>query len=261
MHHVIELKRSHRFGSNSGIGQLSRAIIENDVSCLTEMMQQSTLTDVGFDLQTQTQVLEKMIEYYRAYISEPDINKALESFNRFRLLCAVREGERGVYAMNKLVEKLLKKWKVKNADGSWFNPDGEFYENRPVIVTQNSKELDLYNGDIGIVRKNNLKQYRVYFEGKDGIPRAFPVAFIGKCETVFAMTIHKSQGSEYDHVLVVLPTGKDNPLLTRELLYTAVTRAKKQVVVSATAPILLQTASASVSRVSGITDRIHELTN
>lgn len=261
MHHVIELKKSHRFGSNSGIGQLSRAIIENDVSCLTEMMQQSTLTDVGFDLQTQAQVLEKMIEYYRAYISEPDINKALESFNRFRLLCAVREGERGVYAMNKLVEKLLKKWKVKNADGSWFNPDGEFYENRPVIVTQNSKELDLYNGDIGIVRKNNLKQYRVYFEGKDGIPRAFPVAFIGKCETVFAMTIHKSQGSEYDHVLVVLPTGKDNPLLTRELLYTAVTRAKKQVVVSATAPILLQTASASVSRVSGITDRIHELTN
>lgn len=257
--HVIELKKSHRFHSNSNIGKLSRAIIDNDTITLQQMMQDASLAEVSFDLQLQQNELEKIVEHYLNYIQEPEISKALAAFNRFRILCAVREGERGVYAMNKLVERLLKKWKVNNADGTPFEPDMSFYENRPVIITQNSKELELFNGDIGIVRKNDQQQYRVYFEGKDGKIRDFSTAFIGSCETVFAMTIHKSQGSEYDHVLVILPEEKDIPLLTRELLYTAVTRAKKQVVVSATANVILQTSSASVSRVSGISDRLHEI--
>jgi len=261
MHHVIELKKSHRFGSNSGIGHFSRAIIQNEVPVLQAAIEQSPWNDVQIDTDSSFHSVEKMMTLYKDYISEPDIVKALSLFNRFRILCAVRESNRGVYAMNKMAEKLLQQSKVKNADGTYFSADSEFYENRPVIITQNIKDLDLFNGDIGIVRKNSRQQFRVYFEGKDGQPRELPVAFIGKCETVFAMTIHKSQGSEYDHVLVMLPESKENQILTRELLYTAITRAKKQVMISAAKEVILQTASTSVSRVSGINDRVNEMTD
>ncbi len=261
MHHIIELKKSHRFGSNSGIGKFSRAIIENDTVALNAIFRQNTWSDVLLDTTIDPQHLERMIENYTAYIGESDPGMAIKAFNRFRILCAVKDGDRGVYAMNKLVERLLKKWNLKNADGSLFNPEGEFYENRPVIITQNNKELELFNGDVGLVRKKTKDQYRAYFEGKDGNIRELPVAFIGKCETVFAMTIHKSQGSEYDNVLVVMPTQKENQLLTRELLYTAVTRAKQLVMVSATEAVMMQTAAQSVSRASGINYRYRELTD
>jgi exodeoxyribonuclease V alpha subunit len=131
----------------------------------------------------------------------------------------------------------------------------EFYANRPVIVTQNNYELDLFNGDVGITRKVG-ERFRVWFEGQDGQMRDVPAASLSHCETVFAMTIHKSQGSEFDQVLVLLPEGTDTPILTRELLYTGVTRAKKKVLLQAGIDTLLHTTEQRVRRISGVQQRL-----
>jgi exodeoxyribonuclease V alpha subunit len=258
-HHVIELRTSHRFNIHSGIGKLSKAIINNDVPALNEFISDDNYTDVKIDTGVSEKVFEEEIAAYETYIQEPDIKKALAAINNFRVLCAVREGPRGLYDVNAKIEKILKKRKIKNADGTSFNPEGEFYENRPIIVTQNSKELDIFNGDVGIIRKDTQGNYKACFEDGNKEIRQLPPAYLGRFETVFAMTIHKSQGSEYDKILVLLPSGKDNHLLTRELLYTAVTRARKSVLIQAEKDIILKTSSASVSRVSGITGRTDEI--
>jgi exodeoxyribonuclease V alpha subunit len=127
------------------------------------------------------------------------------------------------------------------------------------MVTRNNYELNLFNGDVGILRPDVQGNLRAWFTDSIGELRSILPAYLSDAETVFAMTIHKSQGSEFDKVMVILPEGTDNPLLTRELLYTAVTRAKKSVSIQATAETLLHTVSRSVKRISGITQRINQI--
>ena len=167
------------------------------------------------------------------------------------MLCAVREGEQGVYHINAEIEKILEA-KVKN-----FETKDEFYENRPILVTKNDRELDLFNGDIGIVRKDIISgNSYAWFLEKDGNPRKILPGFLPGCETVFAMTIHKSQGSEYNSVMVILPKNEQNKLLTRELLYTGVTRAIDSVIIQGPQEIVELATIRSVERASGITKRI-----
>jgi exodeoxyribonuclease V alpha subunit len=124
-----------------------------------------------------------------------------------------------------------------------------------VIVTRNNYELGLFNGDIGITRKEGNK-HRVYFENESGEMRPILSAYLSHCETVYAMTIHKSQGSEFSRVLVILPDDRKNPILTRELLYTGVTRAKESVIVRGSRETVLHTVAQQVRRISGITGRM-----
>src|SRR5699024_3496308 len=128
------------------------------------------------------------------------------------------------------------------------------YNDALPIFTGNNYELGLYNGDIGIVRNDENGKLKVWFEDADRNLRGIQPAFIQTAETVFAMTIHKSQGSEFDKVFVQLPDF-ENPILTLELLYTAVTRAKQKVVVQGNEEIILKTCERRVKRGSGIVER------
>jgi exodeoxyribonuclease V alpha subunit len=204
---------------------------------------------LSFDTEYDKNVLSDFVRGYRKYIEEPDPMKALKLLNDLRVLVAVREGPDGLHAVNKAIEQELQK-------AGLIHPDKVFYENRPVIITANNYELNLFNGDIGIVRKKN-GSLRVWFEGEEGRPRDILPAFLDRVETVYAMTIHKSQGSEFDQVMVILPKDKDHPLLTRELLYTAVTRARKRVVIRAGQETLENCARRMVKRISGIRKRIN----
>jgi exodeoxyribonuclease V alpha subunit len=134
----------------------------------------------------------------------------------------------------------------------------EFYNNRPIIVTRNYPELKLFNGDVGMIRPDSTGSLKAWFEDSDKNLRAVLPGYITSAETVFAMTIHKSQGSEYAKVLVMLPSSADQPLLTRELLYTAITRAKEAVLLQAGKEVILYTANRSVQRASGIMERFRE---
>ena len=249
--HIIELKYSHRFNSQGAIGKVSKAVIEGDLERLKSLIGDQTASNVMFDFEYKEEVLSKFVEGYEAYINEPNIAEALKKLNQLRVLVAVRESNRGMKAINKFIESHLRKKGL-------LMPDGDFYENRPIMVTRNMYDLELFNGDTGILRKDASGNIKAYFEdAKGGVKSVLP-AYLTFSETVFAMTIHKSQGSEFNKVLVVLPEGTSNALLTRELLYTGITRAKDHIAIQGKEDTIDYAVGACVKRISGITGRIDQ---
>jgi exodeoxyribonuclease V alpha subunit len=247
--HIIELKYSHRFNSQGAIGKLSRAVIDGNVEDVKRLIVTAQDTNVIVDQTYNSTLLENFVEGYASFINEIDIKLALKKLNELRVLVAVRQGTRGLYATNNAIEMQLRKRGL-------IKPDGEFYENRPIMVTRNMYDLGLLNGDTGIMRKDANGNLKVWFEdGQGGIKSVLP-AYLNFSETAFAMTIHKSQGSEFDNVMVILPEGISNALLTRELLYTGITRAKTNIIIQGDMATIEHAVNASVNRISGITGRI-----
>lgn len=247
--HIIELKYSHRFNSQGAIGKVSRAVIEGKVDEVQALIQNAQGTNVIVDQKNDPALLENFVAGYEAYINEHDKAEALKKLNQLRVLVAVRQGPRGLYAINKAIELHLRKKAL-------IKPDDEFYENRPIMITRNMYDLGLLNGDTGIMRKDASGNMKVWFEdGQGGIKSVLP-AYLNYSETAFAMTIHKSQGSEFDHVMVILPEGTSNALLTRELLYTGITRAKSSITIQGEMVTIEHAVNSCVKRISGITGRI-----
>lgn len=168
----------------------------------------------------------------------------LRAFERFRILCAVHDGPWGDVAINADVQRAL-------AAEGWLKPDGEWFEGRPVMVKRNNKALGVFNGDVGVTLRNaSGDKLRVYLLDGDQL-RSVPVSRLAHVDTAFAMTIHKSQGSEFAHTVVVLPDAAGD-ILTRELVYTGVTRARTQLtVVEPRAGLLGQAVAQRVLRSSG----------
>jgi exodeoxyribonuclease V alpha subunit len=177
----------------------------------------------------------------------------LSSFSQFQVLCALRQGAWGVQALNERIAVALgltakhdKNFQQASAQEAW-------YVGRPIMVTRNDYHLNLMNGDVGqcLPTPNGL---RVAFpDGKGGVRWVLP-SRLDAVETVWAMTVHKSQGSEYDHVLMVLPD-REAPVLTRELLYTGVTRAKSRLTWWVPNPaVLFSAVTQRVTRSGGLSD-------
>jgi exodeoxyribonuclease V alpha subunit len=249
--HLVELRRSHRFSDDKGIGKFSKAIIQNNRHNILEFLQPGADEQVVIDQAYDKELFEQFIAGYEAFIREPDVLKALKKMNALRVLCAVRQGEQGLYATNKAIEKYLHDKKLIRANV-------EFYQNRPIILTRNYYEHNLFNGDTGIIRPDANGVLMAWFEDGQGELKAVLPGYLTDAETVFAMTIHKSQGSEFNEVLVILPQAAEVAILTRELLYTAVTRARSKVYVQASEALLLLAAQRFVERASGIATRFIE---
>jgi exodeoxyribonuclease V alpha subunit len=249
--HLLELQYSHRFNSAGAIGILSKAVITSAVNELQHCLSQPD-DKITFYPQFQKAAIEEIAGAYSSYIQEQDIEKAIQLFNQQRILVAVREGAQGLYAINKIVEDQLKKLNL-------IKPDSDFYENKPIMITRNRYDLGLYNGDIGIVRADTTGVLKVWFDTGDGNLKSVLPAYLSNYETVFSMTIHKSQGSEFNNVMIVLPEAAAIPLLTRELLYTAITRAKSHLTIVGAETTILKAAQSCVHRISGIQHRMESL--
>jgi exodeoxyribonuclease V alpha subunit len=249
---IVELKRSRRFSSQKGIGKMSRAVIQSNLKELNDLMAPAQDNEILVDHNYDEAIFEQFVAGYESYLFEPNPMTALQKFNEIKILCAIRGGEQGVVRINKKVEDLLRKKQL-------IHTATDFYHNRPIMITSNYYDLGLFNGDIGIIRPDASGVLKAWFETGQGELRELLPAYIPYAETVYAMTVHKSQGSEYDRVLVVLPKVANENLLTRELLYTAVTRAKKQVIVQGTTEQILSIANASVQRASGLQERFREM--
>ncbi|OLY91448.1 DNA helicase/exodeoxyribonuclease V, alpha subunit [Cnuella takakiae] len=249
--HVVELQYSHRFSGDAGIGKLSKAVIQGNTEVLQQILNQNTDEEVVLDAAYDAALFEQFIWGYQAFIREGDTRKALKLLNNLRVLCALREGPQGVAETNRRIEQLLQRKRLIDRRGE------QFYEHRPVMLSRNYYNLGLFNGDTGILRKDPRDgSLRVFFEKPDGDLVGVAPGLVPDCETAFAMTIHKSQGSEFTEVLVLMPQGKDLPILTRELLYTGITRARKKVLVQGAPESLVHAASRSVERGSGIINRL-----
>lgn len=200
------------------------------------------------------------IEGLKSYLTadEPElcIAQVVKLFDDYRILTAIRHGALGLSQLNIQIEQRL-----LEALSLYMSKQGDWYVGRPVMMTYNDYQLGLSNGDIGICFKRSRdgqSQFEVYFPS---LEKWVPATRLPKSiETAFALTIHKSQGSEFTHVAVVLDEAAKN-LLSKELLYTAITRAKKVVSLLADADALLQSLTLRTSRKSGLLDKINNLLN
>lgn len=246
----VETKtKSFRFDADKGIGKFSREVIKG---IFTTVSSYDADEQIGIDLHYDENIFKENALKYRSYIRESDPKTALQKLNSIRFLCVTRLHDRSVADTNKKIE-----WILRNEinDSSLFHPQGGFYHNQPIIVTRNDYTLNLFNGDVGLIRKED-DRLTAYFEATDGTIRKIPAGYLNYFDTVFAMTIHKSQGSEFDEVVILLPEKQGGKLLTRELLYTGVTRAKKRTLIQSTEETLLKCVSQEVSRSSGIRQRL-----
>ncbi|HHP7234228.1 MAG TPA: exodeoxyribonuclease V subunit alpha [Desulfobacterales bacterium] len=254
---VVQLVHSYRFSETGRIGSLSRAINRGDADAVLSILQEPADPSIFWYPDDSRAHFEQIVrnfilDGYGPVAAAGHPVPALEQLNGFRLLCAVRKGRRGVAAINRIAERFLRaEHLIAPADGPW-------YAGRPILITENDYSLGLFNGDIGLAADDsNLPEgpLQVWFPGAEGAVRQVPSFRIGAHETVFAMTVHKSQGSEFEHVLLVLPE-TDTPVLTRELIYTAVTRARRSVTIWAAEKILRAAVARKIDRSSGLRDAL-----
>jgi exodeoxyribonuclease V alpha subunit len=175
------------------------------------------------------------------------VSSVLKAFERFRILCAVHQSDWGTLALNAAVQKAL-------ADAGLLRIQGEWYEGRPVMVTRNDAQLGVFNGDVGVVLPNTEGQPKVWFLDGEAL-RSVSVMRLAQVDTAFVMTVHKSQGSEFEHTALVLPPGGAE-VLSRELVYTGITRAREQfTLVEAEAGLLEAAIDRPSLRASGLAQR------
>ncbi len=240
---LVKLQHSYRFAADSQIGQLAAAVQKGDATTALQLLQYGGNTLISPDNQQLEQILrngyQAFIEAVEKDLPAPDI---LAAFEQFRLLCATRQGPNSVAAANYLMQQLLAKRGWRTAQ--------PFYPGRPVMVTQNHYRLNLFNGDTGVVLKHPDGSLQACFMFANEL-RWVPLSRLPTHETVFAMTVHKSQGSEFDVVSILLPADI-SPILNRQLLYTAITRARESLNIVATENVFRHTISTSHQRESGL---------
>ncbi|NNE95119.1 MAG: exodeoxyribonuclease V subunit alpha [Acidimicrobiales bacterium] len=245
---VVTLTTTHRFGSDSGIGRLAEAIDVGDASGALEILNSPGFPDVNrVDTEHSDTVLAQVSRNGVLSLASAlagDAVQAMAHSSAIKVLAATRRGPNGREEWQRRIETAVR----SEVDDRSFV--GRWYVGRPVIVTNNDYLLKLFNGDTGIVIKTGDNQRSVVFPDSAN-PAPLKPAQIGQLDTWWAMTIHKSQGSEFDHAVVALPE-PGSPVLSRELLYTGVTRAKSQVTVVGTEAAVRQAIETPVRRASGL---------
>ena len=268
---IAVLNKTHRFSDASGIGHFARACLDStdgfDPSRAADILTSGQYPDVqlishGQRGQTRPETDAAIVAGYTPYLEllmagpQPDEverdfhRRVLEAFDTFRVLCAHRRGDLGVEGINALAERLLE---AKGPDG--FSTATPHYLGRPILVRANDYAIGRYNGDIGLVVTRHegvaKAQRQVCFPSTDGGVEYLTTARLPHHQTVFAMTIHSSQGSEFRHAMVVLPS-LPSPILTRELIYTGVTRAAQKMTLVGERTLLEPALATPVRRASGL---------
>jgi len=195
---------------------------------------------------------ERALKEFRPLLEATDPHEVFQCLDRFRILSALREGPSGVNAINLMLERIFRERKLIRGEGRW-------YQGRPILINRNDYNLRLYNGDIGVVLPDPGVQgeLRAFFPAEEGSFRKFHPLRLPEHETAYALTVHKSQGSEFDRVLLVLPD-RDSPVITRELLYTGLTRARESVQVWGQDKVFQDAVSRRTVRMSGLRDALWE---
>jgi len=253
--HIVELKTNFRFGNDSATYKLSRCITEGRGADALALLQSSEAAGIHARPLPPPAALpaalrKPVLEGFRGWLETKDPREALTRMNSFRILCAIRTGPYGVESLNPMVERIL-------ASEHLIAPASKHYPGRPVMVLQNDHQLRLYNGDVGIELHDPEANgaLRAFFLTADGALRRFIPARLPPHETVFAMTVHKSQGSEFGRVLFILPD-RETRVVTRELLYTGLTRAREGLELWHREGALRAAIDSPTTRASGLRDAL-----
>jgi exodeoxyribonuclease V alpha subunit len=250
---VIELRDSHRFDARSGLGQLAALVRQGDTQAVLDGLAQRAFVDVNWVQPTSvaSHVLACTGETFAQLAAMTDPARALAQASHLRVLTALREGPSGCVTINAAIEHFLRERAGVPTRARW-------YPGRLLLITENDSGSGLFNGDIGIVLPTKDHRLAAWFPAIEGGMRSLPLSALPIHESAFAMTIHKSQGSEFDEAVIVLPR-EDARVLGRELLYTAVTRARHRVELVAGERALQCTLARSTQRFSGLAERLRSL--
>ena len=274
--HLTVLQKSHRFDGGGEIGQLAGQVIGGDAVRSWDLLEQGKKQIELVQSESINQWIEQLVEQYyvplfasvdtaskdisNAEKTQLSVIQAFEQLNKFRFLAATRLGEQGVSQINDYIEQYLR-------SRGLITSANEFYPGRPIMVTENHYHVGLFNGDTGLLWINEQGKLQAAFPQKkqqsqdntdliesDSV-RWLSLGRLPAVETVYAMTIHKTQGSEFGHIALVLPE-QDSPILSRELLYTGITRASSQLSVWADKSIWKLGVRRQVQRYSGLSWRV-----
>ncbi|KJV49888.1 exonuclease V subunit alpha [Pantoea sp. BL1] len=255
---ICLLRKSYRFDANSGIGKLAAAVNAGEPKAV-EAAFNAGFSDISRqplnDGEAYQAMLNDIAEGYRPFLrlvsQRAQPAEILHAFGRFQLLCALREGPFGVQGLNQRIEqKLMQLQLIRRPQGG-----SRWYQGRPVMVTRNDSALGLFNGDIGMTLLDDEGLLKVFFPLPDGSIKAVQPSRLPAHDTAWSMTVHKSQGSEFDHTALVMPA-QFLPVLTRELIYTAITRARKQLTLYSDESVFRRAVQLRTQRRSGLLDRL-----
>ena len=245
----VHLQRGWRQSEALDLAPLAAAVREGDADAALAQLRAGTLSNVHFHegladpLELQRDAL---LAHFRALGHAATPADALAQSTRLRLLTAVREGPQGARTLNARIERLL-----AEGGGAGRAPQGHF-QGQLLIVTENSYRHRLFNGDIGVCMRDAAGTLVAWFPGDDaGHPRAFHPAALPAHESAFAMTVHKAQGSEFDTVWLLLPA-RGNRVLSRELVYTGITRARRALHVAGSEAVIREALARHAGRWSGL---------
>ena len=254
---MVELKKVYRF--TGPLAECSNSVKKDEggktFSIITktdpEVIQWKELTG-GIHLSDS--IKESVLQNWQAYLEADTIEKMFSAFNRFRTLCVLRSGPFGVENINRLIKNILSK------EGA-ISPTSKWYTKKPVMITKNDYQMNLFNGDTGIVAPDPQDEgkLKAWFPplttDKKAAFRSFSPSRLPANETAYAITVHKSQGAEFDTVMLLLPD-KDTPLLTRELIYTGITRAREKVIIYGKEEIFKAAVARGIERRSGLKEKL-----
>jgi exodeoxyribonuclease V alpha subunit len=268
------LRHSYRFSADSGIGQLAFAVNTGNVKRVDDILAQnftdihnyipSAMPDNESDAEAKmsesyANMLLDVVGFYQHYLLAVKAKEkpadVLHKFNQYRLLAALREGAYGVSGLNDKLEKLLHRQGLITKP---YNLKHKHYVGRPIMISRNDSALGLFNGDIGIILLDEERQMRAYFQFPDGTIRGIQPNRLPAHETAYVMTVHKSQGSEFAHTALVLPYVY-SPVITRELVYTAMTRAKNELSLYGSKKVLRRAIETPTKRRSGLALQFEQL--
>nr|WP_314264205.1 exodeoxyribonuclease V subunit alpha [uncultured Moellerella sp.] len=252
------LRKSYRFAEHSGIGKLAFAVNTGNVRAVDKLLK-SELSDVDhYPLESEEDygnILLSALAGYQPYLQSIRDRKApeiiLAQYNQYRMLAALREGPYGISGLNERLEQLFHRQGLIRRP---INKHNKYYEGRPIMISRNDSPLGLFNGDIGILLKDEDGQLRAYFQLPDGTIKGIQPNRLPQHDTAFVMTVHKSQGSEFDHTVLVLPKVY-SPVISRELVYTAMTRAKEKLTIYAEPWIIRKAIETPTQRRSGLEEQ------
>lgn len=249
---VVELQHSYRFDAKSGIGQFAAAVNAGDAKAAIAIGEDANFPDLSFINPEQTslnhQLLEQAVPAAINVIESESIEAALNASLDYRVICALYKGPRGVEQINHFIESRLVRF-------GHMQPNQLWYQGRPILITRNDPGTGLYNGDTGLIWPDDKGNMMAWFADIDNTVRAVAPGRLPTHQTCFAMTVHKTQGSEFSQVLLVLPE-QPHSLLSRDLLYTGITRAKREAEVYGSSVAVGVACDTKRIRASGLRDRL-----
>ncbi|EER47143.1 exodeoxyribonuclease V, alpha subunit [Actinobacillus minor NM305] len=273
---LCHLRQSYRFDADSGIGLLAKEVNEKHSAKSWQVISSSAHEELEYisyppatNFSEKRQwlqycvalVVRRAVEVYRDYLelvkqreNDPksvSVGRIFEAFQQVRFLSALRVGELGVERLNQTIAEAL-----KQANLVKFNQHRENYCGKPILITENAPQNHVYSGDIGIVLPDEQGMLRIYFDTIiEGEYLNLSLSRVPEYESAYVMTVHKSQGSEFNHVFLVMPLAS-SPVLTKELIYTAITRAKEKFTLFSHEKVWKQGVKSDIQRQSGLQEQL-----